>query len=101
MAQRTKPMSPIRRAQDLFEKDEAVLTITDGDAIILVALGAIRFTVVPTSGATVTISKVDAPSVAAHDTDTTETTTVETTYDVAWPYYRISTAGDDCRVGVI
>ena len=94
-------LTPIRRAQDLFDSGEAVITVTDGNSVLLVAMGAIRFTVVPTSGATVTISKVDSPSATSHDTDTTETITAETTYDISWPYYLISTADEDMRVGVV
>jgi siroheme synthase len=94
-------LTPIRRAEDLFDKDEEIITLAASDSVLLVAKGLIRFTVVPGAGATVTISKVDSAAVTSHDTETDVAVATETTYDVAWPYYLISTAGGTARVGVI
>lgn len=94
-------VQPIRQAQQFYEHSHVVQSLATGEAITVVALGLIRFTVIPGSGATVTVSKVDSPGATSHDSDTEETTTAEKTYDVKYPYYRISTASGSARIGFV
>jgi len=79
----------------------ALQTLAAGEAVVVDLTGSLRMTVIPVSGATVTYSKVDSPRAAAHDTPTQDTDTAEFTVDVDWPYYRISTATQGCRIAVV
>lgn len=76
-------------------------TIGDGNAETVEARGARRVVVIPKTGATVTVSKVDAEDASSHDSDTSQDVTSETAFAVSWPFYRISTVGADCRVAVV
>ncbi len=76
-------------------------TLAAGGAAVFDLTNAIRMHVVPVSGATVTYSKVDSPSASSHDSDTTRVATSEFTVDADWPYYRVSTATQGCRVAVV
>ena len=71
--------------------------LADGDAVNRDARGCVYLTVIAGSGATVTVSRVAGMDAAAHGTgafavDTVAAGTRET-YQVDWPYLRISVAG--------
>lgn len=60
-------------------------------------------TIIPTGGATVTYSKVDAADAAAHDPVTQQTATAEVMVE-GWPFIRVSvsgTVGHGARVAVV
>lgn len=78
----------------------SVVSLEDGDAEVLEARTADHVQVVPGSGATVTVSKVDSQDASSHDSDSSEDLTSETTRDAVWPFYRVSTAGGSARVAV-
>lgn len=81
-------------AQLLF----APQTLASGAAINIEIWRGIRLTVIPGSGSTVTISKIDNLGVAAHDSATSESTGVELTRTIDWPFYRVSSSGGTARV---
>ena len=78
-----------------------IVTLATGTGKCFSLYSGIRLTIIPTSGATVTYSKVDSDKATAHDTPTTLTTTEEVTIDADWPFYYISTAAEAARVAVV
>lgn len=83
---------------------QAVTALADGAAVVLDARGFANLTVITGSGATVTVSRVDADDAAAHTTGTQNQFTVAATTNVVtpvdWPFYRCSVAGGSCRIAL-
>lgn len=77
------------------------VTLAAGESVVIDATAAIRLSVIPGAGATVEYSKVDDDDATSHDADSTQSVTAETDIDVAWPFYRFSTAGGSARIGVV
>ena len=80
-----------------------VIDLAAGEAITIPSsLGAVLH-IITGSGATASYSKVDSSDASAHDTPTTLTLAAdsEVTVTVAWPFYRVSTAGGAVRVALV
>lgn len=74
-----------------------LVNMSDGDSrLITVVNDAIRLTIIPGAGATVTLSKVDDDA-SAHDAATSDDYTSEISLDIDWPFYWISVAGGTAR----
>lgn len=97
MAQRTG-LEPQRFLRPPF-------TVADGAQICLDASGLRLVTIIAGAGATVTVSRVDAPDASAHTTGTQNSFTVaadtRTATTIDWPFYLISVAGGPCRVASV
>lgn len=79
----------------------AVGSLTDGQAIVVQALGRSVLTVISESGATATVSRVDSLDAESHTTGSQNQFEVaaenRTATNVDWPYYRISAASGTVR----
>lgn len=63
----------------------------------------VRMTLIPDAGASAvcTFSKVDSDRATAHDAATSIAVNAETTVEVDWPYYFVTSATGATRVAVV
>lgn len=78
-----------------------VYTLAASEALNVAMASRIRMHIIPGAGATVTVSKIDSMNATAHDSDSSNTYTAEETFDVSWPFYRVSTASGSCRISTV
>lgn len=75
----------------------AIVSLADGEGVVISAGGYGYLTMIPAGGGTVTYSKVDEVNASAHDAGSA-TTATELSLAVQWPFYRVSVAGGTARI---
>lgn len=82
-----------------------VYKLQPGEGIVLAPYQGIRFTMIPATGGTMRYSQIDDPSIkpvsANHDPATQFDITLQTTIDVAWPWYLVTCETGAGRVAIV
>jgi len=83
-----------------------VQTLAAGTAIVVrPENAALKLTIITGAGCVASVSRVDSPTATAHTTGVNAETDIpqntRESYEVDWPYFRISAAGGSLRYALI